>query len=546
MKSSVIYARYSSYKQNEMSIEGQIAECRKYAKDNDINIIGEYIDRAKSATTDHRPNFLRMVDDSANGDFDTILVYQLDRFARNRNDSGYYKKILSDNGVKVISAKEHIPDDITGVLTEGMLEIYADFFSKQHAQKVHRGMYQNAEKCKYNGGTMTFGFSVDKDGYYILDKDRAPIVKEIFERIADGETAASVCEDLNRRGIKTIRGSSFVKNSLQNMLRNEKYRGVYTFGDVRIPDGIPRIVSDELFEDVQDALGHRNSKGRPPEEDYLLTGKLYCGHCNSTMVGNSGTSHTGTVYRYYTCSNCNKGCNKKHVKKSFIEAQVMRICRDSLTEESIETIMKSVQELNASDLERPEIIRLQKAIKETELRIEKLLDQLEQGVQSSRFASRINEREMELQNLKRQLRAEERKQILIEPDIVRHFLHAIRNGEHEKNVSYKKGLIKMLIDKIYLYDDHMRIMMTYTGGPDGATDADEEDAEYYFTEAGSESEDSGVPINPDVSRTSGFLYVSVISRFVNFPTFFPHFVYPMAIFVRVSTAFAFSSNPTFT
>ena len=232
MKTAVIYARYSSDSQNEMSIEGQIKECREYANRNNILVIEEYIDRARTATTDKRPSFLRMIQDSENKSFDIILVYQLDRFARNKNDSGYYKKILSDHGVKVISAKEQIASDSSGVITEGMLEIVADWFSKQLSEKVTRGMMQNAEKCKYNGGTKTFGYAIDSDGNYVLDEKNAPIVKEIFERIANGETCGAVCTDLNRRGVKTVKGGDFVKNSLQNMIRNEKYKGIYSYGDV--------------------------------------------------------------------------------------------------------------------------------------------------------------------------------------------------------------------------------------------------------------------------------------------------------------------------
>ena len=119
IKNAVIYARYSSDRQNEMSIEGQIEECRRYAMEHDFVIVQEYIDRAQTATTDKRPNFLRMIDDSEDSGFEIILVYQLDRFSRNKDDSGYYKKILAEHGVKVVSAKEIISEDSSGIITEG-------------------------------------------------------------------------------------------------------------------------------------------------------------------------------------------------------------------------------------------------------------------------------------------------------------------------------------------------------------------------------------------------------------------------------------------
>ena len=113
---AVIYARFSSDKQNEASIEGQLRECLEYAKYNGIDVIGEYIDRAVSAKTDNRPDFQRMIKDSYKNAFDTVLVWKLDRFARNRYDSAYYKNILKKNGVRVVSAKESISQGADGIL----------------------------------------------------------------------------------------------------------------------------------------------------------------------------------------------------------------------------------------------------------------------------------------------------------------------------------------------------------------------------------------------------------------------------------------------
>ena len=91
-KRAVIYARFSSHNQTEQSIEGQLRECYAYAKRNELIILNEYIDRALSGTTDNRPQFKQMIEDSKKGGFDFVLVYQLDRFARNRYDSATYKQ----------------------------------------------------------------------------------------------------------------------------------------------------------------------------------------------------------------------------------------------------------------------------------------------------------------------------------------------------------------------------------------------------------------------------------------------------------------------
>jgi DNA invertase Pin-like site-specific DNA recombinase len=146
----VIYARYSSDNQREESIEGQLRECKEFAVKNDITILGTYIDRALSAKTDNRPEFQHMIKDSEKNMFDVILVWKLDRFARNRYDSAHYKAILKKNGVKVVSATETISQGAEGILLESLLEGYAEYYSAELSEKVIRGMKGNALKCKYN------------------------------------------------------------------------------------------------------------------------------------------------------------------------------------------------------------------------------------------------------------------------------------------------------------------------------------------------------------------------------------------------------------
>ena len=145
MKNAVIYARFSSHAQNEQSIEGQLAECRAFAERNNLRIVREYIDRALTGTTDKRPDFLQMIEDSKRKGFQFVIVYQLDRFARNRYDSATYKAKLKKNGVRVLSAKENITDDASGILIEGVLESMAEYYSAELSQKInihpHSGWY---------------------------------------------------------------------------------------------------------------------------------------------------------------------------------------------------------------------------------------------------------------------------------------------------------------------------------------------------------------------------------------------------------------------
>ena len=130
----VIYARYSSDNQREESIDGQLRECKEFANRNDITIVDTYIDRAFSAKTDNRPSFQKMIRDSAKYQFDVIIVWKLDRFARNRYDSAHYKAQLRRNGVKVVSATEAISEGAEGIILESVLEGLAEFYYAELAE----------------------------------------------------------------------------------------------------------------------------------------------------------------------------------------------------------------------------------------------------------------------------------------------------------------------------------------------------------------------------------------------------------------------------
>ena len=157
-QTAVIYARYSSYRQDERSIEGQLEDCMKYAEQYGLQVVGEYIDRAKSGTeAEHRDEFQRMIKDSGKGVFDTVLVYKLDRFARNRVDSGSYKAKLRVNGVKVVSVTENISDEAEGIILESMLEGLAEYYSRNLAQNVTRGMRVAREHGNFTGGRIPYG-----------------------------------------------------------------------------------------------------------------------------------------------------------------------------------------------------------------------------------------------------------------------------------------------------------------------------------------------------------------------------------------------------
>ena len=286
---AVIYARFSSEKQNEASIEGQLRECIDYANFNNIEIIGNYIDRAQSAKTDHRPEFQRMIKDSYKDAFNCIIVWKLDRFARNRYDSAYYKNVLKKNGVRVISAKESISQGADGILLESILEGYAEYYSAELSEKVKRGMTENALKAKSNGVRPPFGYYVDDTDHYQIDESIAPIIKEIFNLYVDGVKVTEIVAKLKERGVKN-RGYELNYNAIFRILTNRKYIGEYKFGETIIPNAIPAIINEQTFNAVQQRMA-RNKKApamHRSEDDYLLTTKLFCGKCGAMRRAKSG------------------------------------------------------------------------------------------------------------------------------------------------------------------------------------------------------------------------------------------------------------------
>ena len=312
---AVIYARYSSDNQREESIEGQIRECTAYAEKNDITIVKHYIDRAISAKTDNRPQFQQMIKDSDKKLFDIVLVWKLDRFARNRYDSARYKTQLKKNGVKLMSATEIISEGPEGIILESVLEGYAEYYSADLAEKVVRGQTENILKGRCNGGRGTFGYTLDSERKFHIDPLASPFVLESFTKYRDGLTMKEIRDWLNENGIKNPVGGEFTYNSVEHMLKNRRYIGELKFRDVVVPDAIPPIVPLELFDDVQEKIA-KNKKAparRKAEDDYLLTTKLHCGCCGALMFGESGTSATGRTYYYYKCANVKRrrGCNKR-------------------------------------------------------------------------------------------------------------------------------------------------------------------------------------------------------------------------------------------
>ena len=458
MVKAVIYARYSSHNQREESIEGQLRECRAFARRNDYIIVGEYIDRALSGKTDNRADFQRMIRDSERGHFQAVITYTLDRFARNRYDSAMYKARLKRNGVKVYYAKQYIPDEPEGIILESVLEGYAEYYSENLSRNIKRGMTENALACKVTGGTTPLGYAIGPDHTYVIDPAGAKIVRDIFEMYAGGHSAKEIIDYCNEQGYRTARKTQFNKNSLRTILTNDKYIGIYRYGEIVKENGIPAIVSKDLFERVQKRYKH-NAKARAKgkaREDYLLTTKLFCGHCGSPMIGESGTARNGSIHRYYKCADRKKNhsCDKQIERKEWIEGIVVSYTvKTMLTDERIEKIAeKAIEIIEKEAAENSTLPQLEDTLKDVEKRLKNLLAVMEQGMMNSETVrDRVFELESEKRDLEIRIAKEQNKKPRLTKEHIIFWLESFRQGDVDSE-EYRRRVIDTLVNSVFVFD----------------------------------------------------------------------------------------------
>ena len=483
---AVIYARFSSHNQREESIDGQLRECNEFAKNNKIEVVGNYIDRAISAKTDNRPEFQRMIRDSYAHQFEAVIVYELDRFARNRYDSAIYKAKLKKNGVRVMSAKERItnnPDDPTSIIMESLLEGMAEYYSAELAQKVMRGMEQNALEARGTGGTLPLGYRMTPDHRFEIDPVSAAVVRKIFSDYANGKTKAEIIKSLNQQGAQTSFGRPFSYNSFSRLLHNEKYVGMYKFGSITVPDGIPAIVDKDVYDKVQ--LRLKKNKQAPARSkatvDYLLTGKLFCGKCSGNMVGESGRSHGGDKYYYYKCKNTKHvhECTARAIRKEWIESAVVaETVQNVLTDEMIEVISNNAVDLQNREQDKSVLNGLKRKLKEKEKAVANLVKSIEAGTFSPSIQERLSALEKEKDGIESEIAMEQIKKPFITAEQVRFYLEHFRHGDISDE-AYCRDIIDVFVRAVYVFDDKYCITYYYTNDPSRQAPPDGSDLKCY-------------------------------------------------------------------
>jgi site-specific DNA recombinase len=414
---AVAYARFSSDMQREESVEAQLKHINEYAQKNNMVIIKEYVDRGISGKyAKERDSFMQMILDSKQRNFQYVLIHKSNRFARNREESALYKHRLKRQGVKVIATAQDFGEGPHAVIMEALMEGLDEFYSLELANETMKGLMVNASKCQYNGGHVLFGYRVNDKKLYEIEPSEASVVKDIFNKIANGWSYVEVLRHLDKTGKRTRRGNKFGKNSLHDMLRNERYTGVYIFNEtsrrdkftgkrinrvkkpkeemIRINGGMPQIVPTIIWKKVQEIMDKRKCRTRSAKRGFLLTGFIECGLCGSAYVGSTSTTKY-TQKGYYICTRkkTKADCKNQNISQEMIEEKVIETIKSIINSIDASILAKAMNKVYA-ELSKDAIHekkQLEKEIAILDKKINNLLDIIEEGTATETIKNRLNE-----------------------------------------------------------------------------------------------------------------------------------------------------------
>ena len=491
----VLYARYSSDNQREVSAEEQIKHCKEYAERMEFEVVGEYIDKAMTGTNANRKNFLRMIEDSKSRTFRYVIVYANNRFARNRYDKQYYKRELQKNGVDILYSTQEIlngnsPDSI---LYESLDDGISEWYSRNLAVEVmKKGHLPNAQKCLHNGGTAPFGYNVVNQRL-VLNADEAPVVKMIFDwYVFNGYGYNRIAKELNERGLRNKAGEAFKGTSIRDMLLNEKYTGTYVYNKrssydsmgkrnnsklkddsqiIRIEGAFDAIVSREVFDKVKGAMESRKGRNasNQAQEVYLLSGLVKCGLCGHNLHGNRKPSNrNGSHHITYKCNNRDKNgikvCHNKEVNKIYLERAIMHFISQMCEGDNFQTIMRELQRYAKEQNEGSgELQFLETKYNKVDREISNIIKAIKGGFDAEELMAEYAILKEDKTKLSAQIEIERQKQaqrIDIDEASVRKALSRISADICEsKPIEEYKQLFSSFVERVDVFEDYVTIVL---------------------------------------------------------------------------------------
>lgn len=489
MKAAFGYCRFSSDGQREESIDAQKRAIKEYASKNGYELHNFYIDRAVSGkSTENRTEFLAMIEDVKQGGISAVIVHKSDRFARNRFDSAIYRRELEKNDCALLSVTENFDNSPESIILQSVIEGYNEYYSKNLRREVMKGLKENALSCRFTGGVPPLGYNINPENLrYEINNFEAEAVRLIFKMYLDGYGYSSIIDELNRRSFTTKRGKPFGKNSLYEVLRNEKYTGVYIYNKcvpvgndgkwnrhqtrseeeiIRIEDGIPQIISKEDFKRVQEKMAERKHKSATykAKQEYLLSGKIRCGHCGSIYCGNSRkATKKNPLYISYNCSKKNGSikCKNPGIKRDYIEELVLKKLSSTVfRDDVIPTILAKYNEyaISRNTEYQTAINQIQQKLKETEKSISNIVEAVV-STGSIALADKLKEFENTKQQLTQSLIDAERKvsQLTTSKHNIKSAFYKAKQMLRSGTLKNRKAIVEKYVKQIIMYADRIEI-----------------------------------------------------------------------------------------
>lgn len=401
---AVIYARFSSSKQSETSIEAQERFCRDYAASHDLQVLTVYKDEAisgKSSRTQKRREYQKMLKDAEKGMFDVILIHQYDRIARSLAEHVTLEQRLQRYGVQLIAVAQDFGGGKEAKIVRALLWSMSEYYIDNLATETRKGLRETALKGLHNGGYAPFGYDV-QDQRYVINEIEAHYVRKMFETAAARAGFTGLIKEMKQAGIRGKRGAVIRYPQIYEILRNEKYTGVYLYSveqekdrsarrqkenAIRVDDAFPAIIDKELFDEVQTIMNERKQSGR--KANYLCSGLVYC-QCGAKMHGIT-THRKGHKYQYYVCS---AKCGAPTAKMDFVDETVINYLRELLSEESQLRIADALRAYKHGENDRQAIFYAarDKRIQDKQNEHDALMKNLSSGVLPASVVQSIAER----------------------------------------------------------------------------------------------------------------------------------------------------------
>lgn len=389
---AAVYIRVSTDEQAELSPESQLEKLQEYARREGIVILQDqiYVDAGISGkTAAKRPEFLRMVAAAKEKDcpFTVLLVWKFSRFARNQEESIFYKSILrSKCGVDVVSISEPLIAGHFGSLIERIIEWMDEFYSIRLSEEVKRSMEVNAHRGKLQA-TASFGYQLH-DGSLVPDPNEAPLVQKIFSDFVAGKGLYPIARELNALDVRTHRGNRFENRTVEYILRNPVYIGKLRWNpagrtrrdfsneNIIVADGGHQpLVTRELWDAAQHRLDEVKAqwgyKARPTTDlKHWLSGLVRCSACGGTLI--FAQPH------YYKCNNYVRGrcSHSQHIRADLLaEAIIAQLEADLAASAHLDCTVTYTQQSGGRDLSR-----LESALKQLTTKASRLQDAYLAGV----------------------------------------------------------------------------------------------------------------------------------------------------------------------